>query len=562
MNRARDASTPCLLLLLAALAAPSAGLLLPSLGPATPEAFLALAATVAIAWVAVVLPSLSRPSPVRVLEAALAATPFVAYGMRAATVPAVPPWAALSMAAAAGAIACALPAPWRSRIVVGCACLLGAALVAPGAGFALDASDLPRVAADRAADPEPLGDPIDARELLPAAFREADREVPRRPGSLARAPANPAGPAGRSPLSGARFVPVPAEAKASLPRVGPVVRAVGPSDTVRHGAATFVISPTRPKDVLDLDPYDALFVPADLAAEDENLVATLASYTRRGGLLVLSTHPPAIPAPLARSLSVPATGPAGPAGVAAVGLGRVARAAGEADVDALLAAGAWRPRWSTAFDRAISSPGAPSSFPRWRDDPSGRRATWSILVVFAVAGAFVAAFSGARRLLALLALSALSTASIAFLVPAPTRAAVEPFVIDLGGEGGRRVEGVFLSAGPRGYVVNETLSSRGGLRALGFDTVRVGGTPRLALPPGREGWIVEEGLATGRTEAAEMVGGLPPEWAGALLSEGPSRSTDPGWAFAAGSEPYRGPLSEGPAANRRARVCLGAPRGP
>jgi hypothetical protein len=566
VSRPADLGTPVFALLLAALAASAASAFPLPVGPRTPEGLVAATSFALAAWVAVVVPALPSARPARVLEAACVAAPFLVLGARASASGADLPWPGLMGALAIGTLGASLGGPLRARVATLGACALAAPLVlaSAGADAGAGARAFPRPAApSRAAARSLPGDAVDPRDLVPAPWRAgASRDAgpaPLRVGALARTPPAPEWPAGAPPLADAAYRPVPREADA-LPAATPVVRVWAPGTSLRRGRVHFAFGTERPAGPLDLDACDAAFLPSDAAGDDASFADALASFARRGGVLIGTAHPEDFSPALARRLGAAGEpGPAGPAGMRPFGLGRVARAAGEADVLPILEAATLRPRWGTAFDRAASPPPAPAAFARWADDPGSRRGGTLLLGAFALAaGAASVLLRGARGVAGVAGLAALAVAGVVATVRAPAGAALEPFVLDLGGAGGRRVEGVFVAAGPGGWVAPPGLASEGGLRALGFEVRRIDGRMRLVLGPGGEGWIVEEALATGVAAGTAPVAS-PPAWAASLLVEGAEREGDPAVRFAAGTTPYEGPLADGPAAGRRARGVLATP---
>ena len=552
----KDASTPVLAGLVATLLA---GLALPDLLGALPDEPAALAGalvTIAVAWGAVVVPALSRGRPIRVVEAALVLAPALLFAVRAAPGPLLLPWRPLVAAGAAGAWAASLGSVGRARaaacaaaVLVSLPVLAAAQVFVPPAGVVVTVSALE--VADRAEE----GRETDPRALVPRAWSEPDPARTLRVGSLARTPA--VLPAGTNPLAGARWIPVPEEALAALPAGGPIVRVVGAAAASSHvGETTVVGSPWRGELALDLDPYDAILLPGD-TGDDTASAESLATFVRRGGLLVRVGPVPAWPEALARRLGRGGALEApGAQAARAVGDGHVAWVRAPDETAALLAAGLARPRASTAFDRALAAPRAPADFERPAPAPPSRRPVAALLGAVAAVMAVASAFArGWMRLAALTGLAALGALEVVRLVPAESGPGLHAFRLEIGGPGGRRVEGLHVAAGPAGWsgLPGARPERDAGLRVLGFRILDTDSGPRLALPAGGEGWIVEEGVASGRTEGLLPVDRVP-DWAVALLRRG-AGGPEAFRAFA-GTLPYDGPCPPGLPRPETARVVV------
>lgn len=551
----RDTATPALLIALVALACLFAGALPAGPFPTSPAAFVDAACFLLAAWVAVVLPSVSGGTPLAVVESVLVAIPFLAFGARSAPSTPALPVAGLALAITVGLVATASPKLARRRIAILSACVLGLVPLLSSAGVR---SVPPGVAAwvSGAAErslPAAEGARVAAEDLLPDSWRSVEGALTRRPGALAPAPPPSAWSAIDAPVarSGSRWLAVPSEATASLPVRGPVVLVLGsPGFSSAAGDAVFVPSMAPPTHALDLDAFDAaLLLPRSGvggASEDPAVAEALASFARRGGLLIGPVHAAEWPLGLDRPLGeAGASVRRGIEGVEPFGVGRLARAQSSVDVLALVHEGLAQPRLWTAFDRAVIAPSSPLRWSGWEDDPASRTGTVPLLALFALAAAAAGLWRGARRGVSLALLTALACIGLGLVSSRPIGVRVQAFALDLGGAGGRRVEGLFLSAGPDGWVQEGPLRAAGGLRVLGFDVVRADGAGRLALPPGRDGWIVAESISLGANVGVPVVAEVP-AWAATLLRRGDSNLSD--LAYRAGRAPYRGPTVGGIAA--------------
>jgi hypothetical protein len=554
----REAGTPVLLALLLAIAsAPLLGTVRGWL-PATPSGSLALLGFAVGAWAAVVVPALRGAPAVRALECLVVALPF-AVALRGAdpgaSLDAVP---GVLAAVAAGAVASSLPAPWRGRAAALAAMLLAAPSLAAGIGVETPRS-FPRPV-EAALPAGPPGEALAEADLVPTAWRVGAGVPPSlRAGALARTPRPASWTGTPSPFSGATWSPVPEAAATTLPAGKPALRVVGEGPFPASAAATVVVSATPPTHALDLDPFDVV---AALGAADglpTESADALASFARRGGLLVLPWHG-TVPEALARRL-----GPAGlstergAGGARPLGLGHVAKAGAEGDVEEMLAAGLQRPAVGTAFDRALAPPAAPDAFPRRPAAPAPRGSTFALLAMFAAAAAVATTLRRVARAATVVALSGLACVAAGAATEPEEPAVARPFLMDLGGPGGRRVEGVFVAAGPRGWAWDADLASSSGLRALGFRTRLVGGKARLVLGPRAEGFLVEESVASGGAPGTEPVE-APPAWTRGLVVGDAAALAGMRWR--AGTAPYGGPRPPGIACPEEAWAVVGLPGRP
>jgi hypothetical protein len=154
--------------------------------------------------------------------------------------------------------------------------------------------------------------------------------------------------------------------------------------------------------------------------------------------------------------------------------------------------------------------------------------------------------------------SALAVLGAGALEPDPAPPALDAIRLEVGGAGGRRVEGLRVAAGPAGWIQAEgsaVVGARDGLRLLGFR--RVAGAPdRLALPPGATGWIVEESVGADPASGLEAVRRVP-GWARDLLAW---RGLEPADArMRAGRAGYAGPRLSGLPAPASARTLSVVP---
>jgi hypothetical protein len=517
----RDAATPVLLAVLLLLAAAGSG---------------AFGLAVALAaWLAVVTPSLSRARPLDAAVFAAVASPVLVAVARAEGPGALAPVTPL----VAGALAAGLLGAAAGGAVRRAVAALGVAvLLLPllrGAGL-----PLPRVVEDAEVEVA-FGDVVFVPPAV-AGVSERDGGHLRRPGALAPTRGR-AGPFDE----GAGWRPVPPgsgwDVAAGAPAAFVVARGAGVPLDAAGVVSTAGPVPAR---VIDLDPYDVLWVREATTADEAGTPAAahvLASFARRGGLLVGPASPAEWPAALARRLGRAARGEvAGVEGARPFGAGRVARAGSERDVAALLHAGRHRPRVSTAFDRAISPP--PSTAGIGAGAPAGGRAPLALLGAFAAAVVAAGGLRGARRAVLRGSLSAVALLGVLAAVPPTAAVSAAPFRIDVAGTGGRRVEGLCLTAGPRGWVQDARVPAvEGGLRFLGFRVVAREGSLRLSLRPGARGWIVEESTGEDPPPGLERAAALP-DWAAPLVTlRDPAAQS--GARVLAGRAPYAGPRVPG-----------------
>lgn len=80
-------------------------------------------------------------------------------------------------------------------------------------------------------------------------------------------------------------------------------------------------------------------------------------------------------------------------------------------------------------------------------------------------------------------------------------------------------------AGAQGFRTTTPIRSEGGLRVIGFRTVRGSTGDSLELAPHAIGWIVGDVAATGSTTGLSSLPNVPP-WSLPLLRPGRGRSSD------------------------------------
>ncbi len=340
----------------------------------------------------------------------------------------------------------------------------------------------------------------------------------RRTGRFARAPGLAAWPDGPPPGAAATWIPVPDGAVADVPRGGAAVLVFGVRDAPAiDGASSVRIEPLDVTDARDLDAFDVVVLGS--ADDDARRAAAVAGFARRGGLVVGPPVGRPWPTVLARRFGPEAPSASGVAGAVGFGAGHLARADALRDVTDLIEAGLARPRLFTVFDGATSPPAAPRGAGRFvPDEGPVRDLVGFAAAATAVLGVVAAWLRRRRRLVALLVLAGLATAEAALLPAPPSAPAVEGFVLETGGAGGRRVEALFVAAGPRGFVgpAGPGLASPDAVRTLGFRVVRDADGLRLALAPHAEGWIVVERVGRGDTSGLDPTDEIP-AWATALL---------------------------------------------
>jgi hypothetical protein len=258
------------------------------------------------------------------------------------------------------------------------------------------------------------------------------------------------------------------------------------------------IDPTEP---LLLETFDAVVIlpsawPPD-APDAAAQADAMASFTRRGGLLIGPAPGRAWPPPLGQRLGTAGGASLGGTdGMRSFGLGRVVRAGSEAEIRDVLAAGVWRRGIGTVFDLATTPPSRAAPLAPWCDDPARRRMQGLLLLVYA----FVAA--GLDRVLRSFPGRILGGAAPALAVvvglwwtsPADPGVRTHALAFDLGGGGGRRVEAVALAAGPAGWWGRLAFEGGGTVRLLGG---RIGRDGTVRIGPGRTAWALRETVSGG-----------------------------------------------------------------
>lgn len=529
--------------------------------PTSPAALASCVLLLVAVFVACVLPTRRDARPGAALPdtvGALVLCAPAAAALHVAGGPFLVPWGIVAFAAALGLLAGAArprssgadPRPASNAAHRGMLAL-GVAIL--GGGPALDAAGLVAWPPFLHAPTAPLSlRPADhgtsrvaPADLVPSPWAEASAPgaLPRRAARWAAAPA--AGPlaatwrGGPLPGASARWLAVPTGAAVDAPDAGPVVLVLDASDVPPLPSAVRVLAWPRDRrgpasDPRDLDAIDVVVLPPRPRdrVEDDGLAPTLADllvgFVRRGGLLVGPPSTQPWPALLARRFGGEAPIEAGPAGVRAFGAGHLARADATEDLDALLAAGAHRPRLATVFDRATSAPPPPSAAGplgdrrTWPREASGAAPTlWVAAAVTAVLG-LAAFWFVSRRVLVLAFLSAIATVPLlGFDAARRPDFAAQTLVFECAGAGGPRVEATWIEAGARGWVGPPGPGPRGdvALRTLGLRFVRDETGVRWALPPYGGGWLVVEAVAADPGGDLQPVEGLP-SWAAGYVVRG------------------------------------------
>ncbi|MCC7138181.1 MAG: hypothetical protein IT460_07100 [Planctomycetes bacterium] len=534
----REPAVPCLALCAAALLAPAA--LAQPLGPwpTAPAAIAAALALLAAGAAPIVLGATRHARPRTVLDALLVAAPAAYAVSRASPAPLVVPWAFVATAVALALVATAAAGRVRAVGVVAAAALVAALPAADAAGVLRVPTTLRAPTAPLAfAAGVATGPAVERGALVPRAWRRVDPSSPRRVGCYARRPDDAAGSEGTPPGAEARFLAVPEGAAADLPRAGTVVGAwsralpeAGPAEVA------LALVPPRADDPRDLEAFDVVWAGPD-TPDDPRAAATVASFVRRGGVLWLTESPEHTPSSLRRALGAAWPDAPGPAGARSLGAGRVVRVPDAAAVAAARAARLDRPWIATVLDRALEPPALPPALrPDAADPATGRAPLRTALLATLVLAWAAAALAGRRRTVTLAVLAAAAVGTLAVGPASPRAPAVAAFALEVGGVGGRRVEGVVVVAGPAGYLASTDPSAPAdALRVLGFRVVRDGASLRLSLPPGGEGWVVADAVAGLPPTDAERVT-APPGWADGLFER-------PGGASGMGVETGRSGLS-------------------
>lgn len=353
-----------------------------------------------------------------------------------------------------------------------------------------------------------------------AVFEGADaaRLVGAQPGGAAATFEEPPTRALRSGVRRGAPVPLPAGAVAPLgagpgpwwleaerathPGPRPVVLLVGvaapPAGARALARGTLVPGDAAgPLDRYGLRAYDAVVVREDAWGPDDPRAAdkadAVARYVHGGGLLV--GPGPASPWPPRLGRALGQAGRAtrgGPDGVRRLGLGRVVRAANQADVAAIFAADLWvRDVRTPLLDVTGSRPAPLEGWTPWADAPASRGTQGLLLWLHAAALAVLALVLRAPASLlggSLLA-AGVTAAALVWTAPQDPGFRVAGAFVELGGAAGRRIEGVWISAGPAGYRGHVRFEGEGVLALRG---ARLDADGRVAVAPGRSAWIVRE----------------------------------------------------------------------
>jgi len=245
--------------------------------------------------------------------------------------------------------------------------------------------------------------------------------------------------------------------------------------------------------VFDLDAVDVVWVDEDAWDEGGAMlperVRAIEGFVRRGGLLL----GPAPAAPWPPGLG-PRLGVAGRArqpgeeDVARLGLGKVARPADPTAGRRLLDE-VWVRDVATLLDGATVAPPVPG-LPRHEEPTAGHGAVAGVLALhLAALAAFLWLLRGRAGTLGAGAASLCAAALLASILEPPPAALVRGAVIDVGGAGGRRVEAVWIHAGPGGFAEEVRFEGSGIVRHLGGRLLPSGA---LLLDPHQGAWAVCE----------------------------------------------------------------------
>ncbi len=491
MNRpSREAAAPLLASLLAVLALPATGLASAPWLPSAPATYAALALVVcALTFLGV---GTHRRGP-RAVLLLLAAGPALWFGLRGggALQPSVGWWGLL--------LVCAL-LPWLPRGHRAALALLTGGL----AGWVLlGSADASRLAA--------LGDPF--RAPLAAGAAHADRT--QHPDATQRglragaavAPADGVNPAlGEGP--GPWFVeaasaqhpgPRPVIAVLSRGTLGPALLAAPqgtlvPSADLAPGALTESAAIAwRGVDVVVV--MENAWGPEDAQARAK--AQALAAFVRAGGLLMGPAPGRPWPARLVGMLRAAGRSPvAGADGARRLGMGWVTRAAHQRDVAGILEADLWVQPVGTSLLDPTAQPAPLASWTPWADAPSERRRQGGILLLHALALLMFTRLlrGGGAQVLGTFLVAAVAWAGLVWTAPQDPGFRAEGVVVDLGGAGGRRLEAVWISAGPGGYTGH--VRFRGG-GVVGLRGGRLLADGRLRIEAGRSAWVIRETAGRG-----------------------------------------------------------------
>lgn len=258
----------------------------------------------------------------------------------------------------------------------------------------------------------------------------------------------------------------------------------------------------QPEHALDLEAVDLVFLPAGAwdrsDARGERRARALTAWVRRGGLLLGPAPEDRWPEPLGPLLGVagaPAPAGAEPDEPRPLGLGGVLRIRTDAQVEAVLRERRWVREVGTMLDVALTSPPLLPGQPRFDPAQAGPRGPWRWLWLHALAlAAFASLLRGHRALLAGAALAAAAT-GLVLAEPRPQSARLVPVLLEVGGEGGRRVEAVFVAAGPAGFQERLQWEGGGSVRLLGGRLTQDGD---VYLGAHQGAWLVRERVGLGR----------------------------------------------------------------
>ena len=472
-----DSALIVLAFLLALLALPAAGWIDLPILPAAPWDYLPLA----LGLTALVALGVAPDGASRVLTILVGASPFVAFGVLGS-----PPGAAIDMRwlafAALALFVALLPQKWRrGALGGGVALFLGGSVLGAAGLFVVPRGWTPLLA--------------QATASAPAA--------PARPGVRAGTPVRPES-GERVPAAGGAgpWWVMANEAQRAGPR---------PHVLVLDGA--FQLDPAwrlqgltawggngrRLDGAFDFEPFDAVIV-TETAWETTDAQAgskarALADYVRGGGLLIGPGPELGWPEGLGRALGAAGSSSSeGKAGARVLGHGTVVRAqTKERMARALLEDDLWVREVTSIFHGGRRPAVLPEVLGRWQDDPAPRKPVGVLLLLVALAlTAFQWLLTGWTQRVGVALVAASGLAALVWVVPVPTAIHTAGLRLDFGGPGGRRVEAVWLSAGPTGYVGSVAWQGGGYVRTLGGTRDAQG---RLHLEPGATAWALRDGQA-------------------------------------------------------------------
>ena len=476
----RDVAPPLAALLLTLLALPATGWAVAAWLPQTPAGYedLALLLTLVL-----VLGLGGGVRGLRSLGVLLAVSPCLVFAaLEAGGAGPSPGWWL--------AIACAV---LLARLPAGRGRAVGAVAAVLGGGLVLGRADLPILPAPWNALASPVATAAPGRDRGEAAAGDRGLRV---------GAALPV-PTGVAPALGEGPGPWWSEAaREQRPGPRPVVLVLGGAAGAKGGAwvtpAATIVPGTEHtfSHAHELRCFDAVLAlgeawdAADPAARDK--ADAVAGFVRKGGLLIGPAPPRTWPPHLGPRLHAAGRGQAvGVAGVRRLGLGRVARAGRQADVAELLAADLWVREAGSPLLDPQTRPGRPAAWQGWSDRPAGRRTQGLLLGLLALALVGLTRLLRGRgpQWLGALLVAATVSGGLAWTSPADPGIRVEGVALDLGGPGGRRIEAVWIDAGPRGYLGRVRWTGTG---VVGLRGARLTPAGDVSIAPDRSAWIVRE----------------------------------------------------------------------